>query len=253
MPAPSSLRENYRQQLLTSIGGVSGALITAIPTVVFVLVNVVASLWPAVLAAVGSALVLTGYRVVRHQPVQQALSGLFGVVVAAAIAAYTGQARGYFLVGIITSFLYAVPFAVSIVIRRPLVGWLWEFLDPTPSPEGARTPEGGERSDGSESFDAAGGVAGFAPDAPVAAAGAPAPPWYRQRPLLRAYTWSTLAATAVFLARGTVQLVLYGEKATGWLAFARIAMGYPLFVLAVGLSVVLVRRARQQVSAPVPG
>lgn len=224
-------RDALRKQMLDSIGGWSGALITAIPTAVFVVVNVTAGLRPAIYAAVGAALVLTGYRFARKQPVQQAVSGLFGVLVAALIAARTGQARGYFLLGIWTSFLYAVPFAVSMAFRRPLVGLIWEFLDPTPEP--AREPAGD-------------GMAEPAPQ-PVPQ---PAPqPWYRCRPLLLAYTWATAAATAVFLARGLVQWQLYGANATGWLAFARIAMGYPLFIAAVGFSFLVVTRARRRVAA----
>jgi hypothetical protein len=205
------LRETFRQQLLTSIGGWSGALITAIPTAVFVVVNVMTTLRWGIVAAVGSALVLSGYRLARRQSVQQALSGLFGVAIAAVIAARTGQARGYFLFGIWTRFFYAVPFAVSIVVRRPLVGLLWEFLDPTPATDAD-------------------------------------PPWQRRRPLLLAYTWATLAATCVFLARGIVQATLYHQNATGWLAFARIAMGYPLFILAVGFSFLVVNRTRRRLA-----
>jgi hypothetical protein len=220
MPEPERIvrgpnRDVLRRQMLASIGGWTGAIITAIPTAVFVIVNVTAGLRWAIIAAVGSAVVLTGYRLVRRQPIQQALSGLFGVLVAALIAARTGQARGYFLVGIWTSFGYAVPFAISLLIRRPLVGLLWEFLDPSPAVEPHR-------------------------------------PWYRRRPLLLAYTWATLAATAVFLARGIVQWQLYGANATGWLAFARIAMGYPLFIAAVGFSFLVVTRARRRVAADVP-
>lgn len=209
--AKPDLRETYRRQMITSIGGWQGALITAIPTTVFVIVNVTTSLKPAIVAAVASALVLTGYRFARKQPTQQALSGLFGVVIAALIASRTGEARGYFLLGIWTSFLYAVPFAVSILFRRPLIGLAWEFLDPTP---------------------AAGDT-----------------PWHRRRPLLMAYTWATLAATVVFLARGSVQWYLYGDNATGWLAFARIAMGYPLFIAAAAFSFVIVTRARRRVAS----
>ncbi len=212
-----SLRDNYREQMLASIGGWSGALITAIPTAVFVIVNVAASLRLAVIAAVGSAVLLAGYRLVRKQSIQQALSGLFGVVIAALIAARTGQARGFFLLGIWTSFVYAVPFAVSALVRRPLVGLIWEFLDPTPLPADADNV-----------------------------------PWHRRRPLLLAYTWATLAATAVFLARGIVQLSLYGDNATGWLAFARIAMGYPLFIAAVGFAFLVVTRARRRLGADTP-
>lgn len=205
------LRETLRQQVIAGIGGWTGALITAIPTAVFIVVNVLASLRTAIMAAVGSAVLLAVYRLVRKQSVQQALTGLFGVVVAAFIAARTGQARGYFLVGIWTSFAYAVPFGVSILVRRPLVGLGWEFVDPTP-------------------------------------AGPDDPPWYRRRPLLRAYTWATLAGTVVFLARGGVQAALYHRNSTGWLAFARIAMGYPLFLIAAGISVLVVRRARRRLA-----
>jgi TRAP-type C4-dicarboxylate transport system permease small subunit len=109
--------------------------------------------------------------------------------------------------------LYAVPFGLSVLVRRPLVGLIWEFLDPTPDETEPRRP------------------------------------WHRRRPLLLAYTWATLAATAVFLARGFVQWQLYGANATGWLAFARIAMGYPLFVAAVGFSFLVVTRARRRVAA----
>jgi hypothetical protein len=204
-----NLREVYRSQLQRSLGGWSGTLVTAIPPVVFVAANAISGLRPAIVAAVGSAVVLAAYRAARRQPTQQVVSGLFGVLIAALIAARTGQARGYFLLGIWTSFLYAVPFAVSIVVRRPLVGWLWEFLDPTP---GTR-------------------------------------PWYRHPRLLRAYTLATLGGTVVFLARGVVQLTLYRHNDTGWLAVARIAMSYPLWIAAVAFGLYVGNRARRAVAS----
>jgi hypothetical protein len=198
--------------MIASIGGWTGAVITAIPTAVFIIVNVTTTLRIAILSAVGAALLLTGYRLARRQSIQQAISGLFGVVIAAIIAARTGQARGYFLLGIWTSFVYAVPFAASILIRRPLVGVVWEFLDPTPA---------GEQD----------------------------PPWHKRRALLLAYTWATSAGLVVFLLRGIVQATLYHRNATGWLAFARIAMSYPLFIVAVGFSFLVVGRARRRLAA----
>lgn len=205
------LREVYRTQLQRSLGGWSGTVITAIPPVVFVAVNAISGLRPAIIAAVASAVVLAAYRAVRKQPTQQVISGLFAVLIAALIAARTGQARGYFLLGIWTSFLYAVPFAISVLVRRPLIGWLWEFLDPTPGTEERR--------------------------------------WYRHPRLLRAYTLATLGGTVVFLARGIVQLTLYRHNDTGWLAVARIAMSYPLWIAAVAFGFYVGTRARRAVAA----
>jgi hypothetical protein len=206
------LRETYRKQMLDSIGGWTGTVITAIPPVVFVVVNAITDLRPAIYAAIGSAVVLAAYRLIRRQSVQQALTGLFAVVVAALIAARTGQARGYFLLGIWSSFAYAAAFGVSTLVRRPVVGLLWEFLEPTPGDDGR--------------------------------------PWYRRRVLVRAYDLATLAATVVFLARGLVQLALFRHNATGWLAFARIAMGYPLYIAAVGFGFWIVTRARRRLAPP---
>jgi hypothetical protein len=210
-PRPGS-REFYRRQMLNSIGGWSGTVITAIPTVVFVAVNAAADLRWAIVAAVGSAFVLAGYRLVLRQPVQQALTGLLGVVIASLIAARTGQAKGYFLLGIWSSFVYAGALAITLVVRRPAVGLLWEFLDPTPHDDSSV-------------------------------------PWYRRRRLLLAYTLATAAAVLVFLARGVVQLALFEHNATGWLAVARIAMGYPLYIAAIGFAFWVVRRARHRLSA----
>lgn len=210
----AELRETYRKQLLDSIGGWTGTLITALPPVVFVIVNTTSGLRPAIIAAVATGIALTIYRLVRKQSIQQAISGLFGVLIAALIAARTGQARGYFLLGIWGSFLYAVPFVVSVVVRRPVIGLLWEFLDPSP-------------------------------DDPAY----PGRPWHKRKPLMRAYTIATLIGAVLFLARGIVQATLYHENATGWLAFARVAMGYPLYIAAVGAGYWIVRRARHEMAA----
>jgi hypothetical protein len=206
------IREIYRKQLLSGLGGWSGTVIAAVPTVVFVVVNTLADLHWAIVAAVGSAVLLAVYRLIRRQSVQQALSGLLGVLIAALIAARTGQAKGYFLFGIITSFAYAALFLSTLAARRPLIGLIWEFLDPSPA-------EG--------------------PDSE------PLRPWYRRPALRRAYDLATGLAALIFLARGIVQLALFRDNATGWLAVARIAMGYPLYILALGFGFWTVNRARR--------
>jgi hypothetical protein len=218
-----------RRQMLDGFGGWTGMALTAIPTLVFVAVNTLSTLRVAVAAAVGSALLLTVYRLIRRQPIQQALNGLVGVVIAAAIAARTGQARGYFLIGIWSSFLYGAVFLGSMVARRPLVGLVWEFLDPTPIAVVPPSPAA-------------------EPAAEPVLERAPVVAWYRRPHLARAYYLATLAATVVFLARGVVQFSLFQSNSTGWLAVARIAMGYPLTIGAAGLAWWMVRRARRRLT-----
>ncbi|MFJ8967132.1 DUF3159 domain-containing protein [Lentzea sp. NPDC102401] len=56
--------------------------------------------------------------------------------------------------------------------------------------------------------------------------------WRADRRVLHAHDVATLAAAAVFGARFAVQQWLYVSNETGWLGVARIAMGWPLTILA---------------------
>lgn len=67
---------------------------------------------------------------------------------------------------------------------------------------------------------------------------------WRQDPVSRrAYDIATLTFVGVFAARYVVQKWLYDEDLTGWLAFAKLAMGYPLFAVALAVTVWAVRKA----------
>lgn len=80
-------------------------------------------------------------------------------------------------------------------------------------------------------------------------------PDWRQRPALRrAYTLATLLWTAMYAAKTAVQGLLLLLDKTGWLAVAKLAMGYPLFGLVAATTVWLVRRgtAADPVQLPVP-
>lgn len=194
--------------LVESIGGWRGLIDSGLPVVVFVAVNAAAGLRAAIWAAVGAGVLLFVLRLVRRQTVQQAVSGFLGVAVAAYIASRTGEAKGFFLLGIWASFIYAAAFAASLLVRRPLVGVVWEYVD------------------------GSGGA------------------WRRDRALMRVYMWCTALWVVVFLSRGLVQRYLYQEDQTGWLAVARLGMGYPLTVGALAVSVLAVRRVRRVSATP---
>lgn len=188
--------------LLHRMGGVSGLVVGAVPSVAYAIVNAFAGLTAAIVVAVGISVGLIVMRRLRKESITPAVSGLLGVVLAVSIAYYTGSAKGYFLPGIWVSLAMAVVCAVSVVVRRPLVGVIWNAL----------TGADGE--------------------------------WRADRVARRAFDVATLAFVVVFAARFVVQDWLYDAGSTGWLAFARIAMGYPLVAVALLVTYWAVRRAR---------
>jgi hypothetical protein len=114
-------------RLLAQMGGVSGVVYSSLPVVIFVAVSGLAGLMPAIGAALGVATLVLVWRLIRRDSTQPAVSGFIGVAVCAVIAYVVGQSKGYFLLGIWMSLLWAIVFAVSVLIRRPLVGHLWSW------------------------------------------------------------------------------------------------------------------------------
>ncbi|MDR7303167.1 DUF3159 domain-containing protein [Haloactinomyces albus] len=193
--------KDAQQTLLEQMGGVSGLAYSAVPIIVFVVMNSLTSMVPAIWTAIGVALAISVARIVRKEPLQPAISGVIGVAVCSFIAYRTGDAKGFFLLGIWTSLVYGGAFLLSLLVRWPLIGVAWSALN---------------------------GL-GFS--------------WRHQRKALLGYDLATLAWTVVFAAKFIVQQWLYVADETAWLAFARIAMGYPLTGLALIVTVWAIRRA----------
>lgn len=187
--------------MLEQMGGVPGMIYSAVPVIVFVLANSLFGLTVAIWSAIGSAVAITVVRVVRKETLQPAISGFFGVAIAAFIAYRTGTAKGFFLFGIYTSLVYGSVFLLSVLVRRPLAGVVWNMLN----------------------------GAGHT--------------WRKDKVSLRAYDVATLAMASVFAARFVVQRWLYEEDQTGWLAVAKIGMGFPLWALALLVAVWAVRKS----------
>ncbi|MET7951235.1 DUF3159 domain-containing protein [Micromonospora sp. NPDC005324] len=101
-----------------------GILVAAAPGLVFVAANVVASLYPAIIAAAVTALAGLGYRLARRQSPRSALIGILVVAVCALVAAVTGEARGFFLVPTLIPFAVIMACLASIIACRPLTGLL---------------------------------------------------------------------------------------------------------------------------------
>lgn len=198
------------QALLDQMGGVAGLIYSSLPVVVFVPVSSAFGLLPAILTAHGvGALILVG-RLARRESVQPAVSGFIGVGFCALIAWFVGAAKGYFLLGIWMSLFWAAVFGVSILVRRPVVGYVWSWVNG----HGYR--------------------------------------WRSVRRAVTAFDVATLTWVAVFAARFLVQHHLYDADRTGWLATARIAMGWPLTAVAALATYLAIKSAQRAVHAAYP-
>ncbi|MCR6486051.1 DUF3159 domain-containing protein [Amycolatopsis sp. OK19-0408] len=210
-PAPSEKKTDGEEEpqptLLEQMGGVSGLIYSSLPVIVFVLANSFFGLTAAIWTSIGSAVAITVLRLVRKEPLQPAISGFFGVAIAAFIAYRTGSAKGFFLFGIYASLIYCGVFVLSVVVRWPIAGVVWNMLNGT-------------------------GQA-----------------WRKDKPSRYGYDVATLAMALIFAARFVVQRWLYQEDYTGWLAFAKIAMGYPLYALGLLVVVWAVRRSDKRLKA----
>ena len=107
-------------------GGRKGIVDSALPPVAFVAVNSWKGLDAAIWTAVAVGVVLFVWRLVRKEPLRHTFSGFLGIVIAAAIAKQTGEAKGFFLPGIAINAVYATVFVGSVLVRRPIVGMLYK-------------------------------------------------------------------------------------------------------------------------------
>ena len=180
------------------MGGPMGMVDSGLPVVVFIVANAIGGLGWGIGAALAAAVIIAIARIARKRPVTQAVAGVFGVGIAAFIAYRTDSAKGYFLLGIWSYLLYGGALLLSMIVRWPLIGVIWEAIN------GRGTA------------------------------------WRKDRKLVRRYDFATFVWVIVFAARYLVQNYLYDSDQVGWLAAVRLLMGYPLFILAIAISVWIV-------------
>jgi hypothetical protein len=122
-------RRSPGQALLGQMGGVSGLIYSALPVAVLVPISTAFGLLPAIFSALGVAVAILLWRLVRRDSVRPALAGFLGVGISALIAWWVGASKGYFLLGIWMSLFWAVVFTISVLIRRPIVGYVWSWVN----------------------------------------------------------------------------------------------------------------------------
>ncbi len=193
------------KSLLASLGGVWGIAEASIPGVVYATSYIFSQnvLLSVVLATVVSLVFIVG-QILRKRPLAQAISGLFGIGLAAYLTLRNGvdaaHARDYYLQGFLTNIIYFSILGLSILIRWPIVGVLIGMLS----------------SGGS---------------------------WRKDVHLRRKYSLITLIWVALFGFRLLVEVPLYLANQVVALGVTKLVMGIPLYALCAWFTWLAVRRS----------
>jgi hypothetical protein len=246
-----------RHLVLDQLGGWRGMVDATLPTVAFIGANAAGGLRTGIWAALGAALLVFLLRLLRRESVQQAVSGLFAVGIAVAISAASGQARDFFVLGIVRNAALGGVLLGSIAFRRPLVGVVAEFLAPSHLGAMASHSLPGLR----RRLDRA--RATLHPDtgdiAPVTGRRDPDPEperhWRDDPRMLRAYSWLTVLWGGVFLVRALVQGLLYriSENDVTALGTVSLVLGLPVTAAEIVVTLWVVARLHRHRSTALPG
>jgi hypothetical protein len=112
------------ESLADLLGGRRGAVEATLPPLAFGAGWLLGgrSVWAGVVAAVATGAVVAGWRLSQGHRPRAVLFGLLGVCVAALIALRTGRAADFFLLQVLSNAASALVWAISIVVRWPLLG-----------------------------------------------------------------------------------------------------------------------------------
>jgi hypothetical protein len=200
------------------VGGVRGLLESVVPVTAFSLVYGVShDLTRGVVAALVPAAAMALWRLIGRETLVHSLSGLVVVAVGAYLATRTGRAENFFLPTIVKNAGYGLAYAVSALVRWPVVGILFGIV------MGGWTAPGGASDRKAPSL-------------------ADLTAWRRDPVRMRAYTQVTWIWVGVFGIRLLVQVPLYLASAAVALGYAAVPLGLPLFGAAVWLSWLVLRR-----------
>lgn len=207
-----------------AIGGVRGLVEAVLPGLVFVVAFVIFTpdLVVPLVASVVAALVLVVARLVQRTPVTQALGGLLGIAIGVVWAWTSGEAENYYAGGLLVNAVYLVVLLVTILVRRPAVGYVVEALRAGLTPEAVKAEA--NRSD----------------DQPSVLAALTA--WRGDPVKMRTYAIATWLWVGLFALRLAVKTPLYFADDIVWLGTFHLLLGVPLWALVLYLTWYVVRR-----------
>jgi hypothetical protein len=212
--AHDTVEAAVRAQLAKALGGVRGILEAAIPTISFTVSWIsTEDLKLSLIVSISLAVVLLLARIVQRSTPQFVINSLIGIAIGAFFASRTGDAKDFFLPGILWNAGYMVGMLLSIITRWPVVGFLIGSVTGDPT--------------------------AWHKDPGIVK-------------LCIRLTWLLMLPCAVRVAvQGPVYLFGGGDQAVAALGVAKIAMGWPLQVAALAAMLWVLSRGRTPIKPPV--
>lgn len=249
-----TVEELLRSRLSAAFGGWRGAVESAVPTVGFVLAwNLTQQVTIAAVLAVFAAVVIGAVRLVQGQTLRYVGWSVAAVVVAGVFATRTGRAQDAFLPGMLNSAFSLAVFTVSNLVRWPLFGFLIAAGDPDLAHTSARVRRAGSRQGRAalERLDeAARAEAEQAAQMDADALSHAFTSWRSHDGIVRVAArlgWVLVGLAAVRLA---IQIPLYLQGQVEALGVAKLVLGWPAYLGAVGVAAMLLLRGRTPLDTP---
>lgn len=122
--------ELNKKSLLDGIGGPLGIAEAIVPATLFSFSYALTKdPWVAVILAASSALLFITIRLIQRKALTQAVVGALAIALAAFLALRDGgQASDYFVPGFVTNAAYGSVLLLSVLIRRPIMGFVAQLL-----------------------------------------------------------------------------------------------------------------------------
>ena len=122
--------ELNKKSLLDGIGGPLGIAEAVVPATLFSFSYALTKdAWVAVILAASSALIFITIRLIQRKALTQAIVGALAIALAAFLALRDGgQASDYFVPGFITNAAYGSALLLSVLFRRPIMGYVAQLL-----------------------------------------------------------------------------------------------------------------------------
>ncbi len=123
MSNPENMGE--KELLNKAIGGWRGLIDSALPSMLFIVIFVFQkNLNNALIASLVLGGVLLVIRLIERKSLTQVFSGFLGVSISVFLTWRTKDASNFFLTGIVTNAIYGFFLLISVLIRKPLIGYL---------------------------------------------------------------------------------------------------------------------------------